>query len=425
MARLIVVGAGAMGLAAAYHACKAGHEVTVVEAGPEAGGMAAHFDFDGLSIERFYHFICKNDFPHFELLEELGIADKLKWRSTKMGYYMDGRLQDWGDPISLLKFKGVSLAAKIRYGLLAFVSTKRDSWDAIEGETAKSWITRWVGQEAWKKFWEPLLTLKFYEYADKVSASWIWTRVKRTGRSRKSLFEEQLGYLEGGSQTMVDTLVEKIEGMGGTILIAEPATKVETVDGKVTGVTTTKGFHPADAVIMTIPTPYVSQTVPDLPADWKAKYDAIPNIGVVCLLFKLKKSVVPYFWLNVSDESMGIPGIIEFSNLRPIDDTVVFVPYYMPTTHEKWDWSDDAILDEAWSYLKKINPKITEADLIARYAARLRYAQPVCMPNFLDTLPPVVTPIEGLQIADTSYYYPEDRGISEGVRFAKDMAARV
>ena len=31
----------------------------------------------------------------------------------------------------------------------------------------------------------------------------------------------------------------------------------------------------------------------------------------------------------------------------------------------------------------------------------------------------------GLQIADTSSYYPEDRGISEGVRVAREMAARV
>jgi hypothetical protein len=37
----------------------------------------------------------------------------------------------------------------------------------------------------------------------------------------------------------------------------------------------------------------------------------------------------------------------------------------------------------------------------------------------------VQTPIEGLQIADTCYYYPEDRGISESVRFAKLMVERL
>ena len=68
MSRVIVIGAGAMGLAAAYHAVRRGHQVTVLEAAPEAGGMAAHFDLGGLSIERYYHFVCKADRPTFELM---------------------------------------------------------------------------------------------------------------------------------------------------------------------------------------------------------------------------------------------------------------------------------------------------------------------------------------------------------------------
>ena len=104
MPRVVVVGAGAMGLAAAYHAAKAGHYVEVLEAGPEPGGMAAHFDFDGLSIERFYHFVCKTDAPTFALLDELGLGDRMRWRTTSMGYFIDGRLHDWGIPLRFSNF---------------------------------------------------------------------------------------------------------------------------------------------------------------------------------------------------------------------------------------------------------------------------------------------------------------------------------
>jgi predicted NAD/FAD-binding protein len=56
---------GATGLAAAFQAVRDGHDVTVLEADTQAGRMAAHFDFDGLSIERFYRFICKTNYPTF------------------------------------------------------------------------------------------------------------------------------------------------------------------------------------------------------------------------------------------------------------------------------------------------------------------------------------------------------------------------
>ena len=65
MTKIVVLGAGPMGLAAAYQAVSLGHEVDLVEADSKVGGMAAHFDFDGLSIERFYHFICKSDASTF------------------------------------------------------------------------------------------------------------------------------------------------------------------------------------------------------------------------------------------------------------------------------------------------------------------------------------------------------------------------
>jgi protoporphyrinogen oxidase len=422
MSRVVVVGAGAMGLAAAYHALKAGHSVDVLEAAPEPGGMAAHFDFDGLSIERFYHFICKSDHATFDLMQELGIADRMRWRTTSMGYFIGGRLYSWGDPVSLLSFPEINVVSRLRYGLFAFVATRRERWDAIEKESARAWITRWCGREVFDRLWKPLFDLKFYEYADDISAAWVWTRIKRIGRSRRSLFQEELGYIKGGTQSLVHALCDGIIARGGTIHTGCVVRKVTTTAGRVTGVDTSQRFFSADAVICTIPTPLVSDLVPDLPQASKAQYRAIRNIGVCCLVFKLKRSVTPHFWVNVSDPDMAIPGFIEFSNLRPVGDTVVYVPYYMPADHAKFSWPDQALVDEAFGYLRRVNPALSETDILACRVARLRYAQPVCEPGFAAKIPPVQTPVAGLQIADTCFYYPEDRGISESVRFGKIMA---
>ena len=425
MASVVVVGAGAMGLAAAYHAAKAGHDVTVLEAGPVAGGMAAHSDFAGDSVERFYHFVCKADRPTFELLDEIGLGEAMCWRKTTMGLFAGGKLHEWGTPTALLKFPGVSLLGRLRYGLLAFVSTKRERWDALENESARDWIIRWSGRDVYEKLWKPLFHFKFYEYESEISAAWIWTRVKRLGRSRKSMFEEQLGYIEGGSQALVDRLVERIIEFAGTVRLRAVVSQITAENGCVTGVRVGDEFLPADHVICTVPTPYVSPIVPTLPEDWKERYQSIRNIGVVCLLFKLKRPVSPHFWVNIVEPGMEIPGIVEFSNLRPFDDTIVFVPYYMPAEHEKFSWPDERILGEAFGYLQRINPDLVPTDIIAQQASRLRHAQPICEAGFAAKIPPVQTPIAGLQIADTCFYYPEDRGISESVRFGKEMAQRL
>ncbi len=427
MAHIVVLGAGAMGLAAAYRALCLGHRVTLLEAGAEPGGMAAHFDFGGVSIERYYHFVCKSDAPTFALMAELGLADRMRWRATSMAYHIGGKLHRWGDPVSLLKFPLLTLVEKIRYGTLMFTSTKVNSWAALEHTSAKDWIEGWCGKRVYETLWKPLFDLKFYQHADNVSASWIWTRIRRIGRSRKSLLQEELGYIEGGTQTLVDALIRAITEKGGDIRLATPATRVLTHDNRVTGVATADGVINADHVISTIPTPLVSHLIPDLPPASRAAYDAIENIGVVCVLLKLKRSVTPHFWVNIVNPHATVPGIIEFTNLRavPSGETIVYVPFYMPTELDLWRRPDDTFIAEAMASVRLVNPDIAPSDLIEATLGRLKHAQPVCPPGFQAKIPPIQTPIDGLQIADTCFYYPEDRGISESVRLGQEMASRV
>jgi protoporphyrinogen oxidase len=425
MARVVVLGAGVMGLAAAWRAGLLGHHVTVLEAAPEPGGMAAHFDLGGLSTERYYHFVCKSDAPTFALLEELELGEKMRWRTTSMGYFTHGRLYPWGNPLALLRFPHLGPVEKLRYAGLMFMSARRDRWPELEHISARQWIETWCGRSVYAKLWTPLFELKFYEYADNVSAAWIWTRIRRIGRSRCSVMQEELGYIEGGSETLVRALSEAIQRNGGAIRLREPATRVMTEAGRVTGVRTTIGDHAADAVISTVPTPYVSPLVPDLDPAWRERYESIANIGIVCVVFRLRRSVTPHFWVNIVEPGVSVPGIIEMSNLRPTTGSVVYVPFYMPVTNPLWSRPDQAFIDDALDCVNRINPSITEADLLAIHVGRLRHAQPICPPGFAARIPPVQTPIAGLQIADTCFYYPEDRGIAESVRLGQAMARAI
>ena len=103
-------------------------------------------------------------------------------------------------------------------------------------------------------------------------------------------------------------------------------------------------------------------------------------------------------------------------------DKVVYVPYYMPQTHPKYQWDDQAFLQETISYLKRIRSDFNEDWILATKVTRYAYSQTVCEPNFMDRLPAMKSDINGLFIADTAYYYPEDRSIAESVQVGKQLA---
>jgi protoporphyrinogen oxidase len=213
-----------------------------------------------------------------------------------------------------------------------------------------------------------------------------------------------------------------IEARGGHIHLKSPITKVLIEDNKVQGVEVAGQIEYFDKVISTIPLPYVPRLMPDLPTDVLSQFKAIKNIAVVCVIAKLNKPVSDNFWLNTNDPDMDIPGLVEYTNLRQLNNHIVYVPFYMPGEHPKFAEADEHFMDKVRHYLKKINPAITDEDFIDIRASRYRYAQPICEPGHLDNLPPVSLPIDGLWVADTSYYYPEDRGISESIGFGRKIA---
>lgn len=417
-----VIGAGPMGLMVAYELLKKGHQVTLYEKDDRIGGMTASFDFKGLEIERFYHFVCATDNPTFDLMKELGIYDKLKWKVTKMGFFYDGKLYKWGDPLSLLKFPKLNILEKFRYGLHVMYCKGIKDWRKLDKVACTPWLKKWVGERAYNILWKFLFSLKFDQYENDLSAAWLGTRIQRVGKSRKSLFEEQMGYIERGSATLLTAMQIAIEKLGGQIKLKANITEVCADNNQITGVRIDEEMFTHDKVISTIPLPYVSRVVPTLDSATKEKIKAIKNVGVVCVLFKLKNAFTENFWMNTNDPRIGIPGLIEYTNLQEYDNHVIYAPYYMSQQHEKFNWSDQQFVIEVTDYLKMIRPDFDANDILDTYVARYQFAQTVCTPNFYDKLPPMKSTIKNFYMADTAYYYPEDRSISESVALGKTLA---
>jgi protoporphyrinogen oxidase len=132
--------------------------------------------------------------------------------------------------------------------------------------------------------------------------------------------------------------------------------------------------------------------------------------------------------MNISDPAIDIPGLIEYSNLNPgtrEGEHVLYAPFYMPKTHPKWARSNAELIDEVIGYLARINPRFQPDWVLARHCHRYEFAQTICPPGFQAMLPPMTTPVAGFFMADTAYYYPEDRSICESVNTARALVAAV
>jgi protoporphyrinogen oxidase len=129
--------------------------------------------------------------------------------------------------------------------------------------------------------------------------------------------------------------------------------------------------------------------------------------------------------MNINDPQIEIPGLIEYTNLNPLDGTsIIYAPYYMPQTHPKYRRDFQTFINETLGYMKLIRPDFDpSSQVLASTASRYEFAQTVCSPGFYAALPPMRSQVSGLFMADTSHYYPEDRSISESMRIGARLAS--
>ena len=233
-----------------------------------------------------------------------------------------------------------------------------------------------------------------------------------------------MGYLEGGSKILCESFVESIKRLGGKIYTSEPIIEAYIKKEKKV-IKTSKRSDESDIFISTIPLPIVPNVIKDLESKYKKQYKSVKNIPVVCVIVKLKEGVTTNFWLNINDDRIKIPGLIEYTNLnKNTKDKIVYAPFYMPDNNPKYKKDDNYFINETKKYLNIINSDIDDSKINGIRVFRYRYAQPICEPEYLKHVPPIEVN-KNVYVMDTSYYYPEDRSISESMRLAQEIVNKI
>lgn len=426
MSRVVIVGGGIAGATAALELATAGESVVLLERSERLGGLVVSFEVGGTPLECFYHHV----FPHEQhirsLIGDLGLADRLDWLPSTMGVLTNGRLWPFTTPGDILRFGPLTIPQRLHLGVGGLrLQTYRD-WQRLDRLPAREWLRRTTGAAAVRELWDPLLRAKFGPAATDVPAAWMWGRfAQRRGARRGS--GETLGYLRGGFRQLFDALTDRLTSLGVDIQTGSRVERVADDGERVTGVVTDSGSIDGDTVIYTGALPGIAPLVDQRWVD--ARWTTAEGLGVLCAVVETDRPISDTYWTNICDERLTFGGLIEHTNLVPASDYngrhVTYLGRYF-TTDEDIATADPQGQAELWlKELAHVVPTFDPSSVLNLRAFRTPYAAPLVTLGYLDKIPPMRASLPGLYVCTTAQIYPQDRGMSEGVRMGATVAREV
>ncbi|MFN4294466.1 MAG: NAD(P)/FAD-dependent oxidoreductase [Thermoflexales bacterium] len=430
---IAIIGAGAAGLAAAHDLLQAGCRVTLFEAGDRPGGLAAgfkmpHWDW---SLEKFYHHWFESDSDVLKLADEIGVRERVIFKRPITVSYWNGRFYPLDSPTAALKFPGLSLPAKLPFGLATiYLKYLTANWRALERYTAHAWASRWMGRRAYEVIWQPLLEGKFGDLYQQVNMAWLWARIK--ARSPR------LGTFIGGFQAFFDALAARAQALGGVIHYSTRVEELHLEDApsrrwRVRAYAQGSTFEGLFDVVLSTTSPRVmARLAPQLPPDYLGALSALQSLGAVVVIFALDRQLdrQGYYWHNLP-KSAGFPylAMCEHTNFVAAEhfggQHLIYCGDYLPPAHPYFSMTEDELRSAFLPSLARFNPQFDPAWVQDAWVFRETYAQPVPFVNHSRRIPPVKTPLPGLFFASMSQVYPWDRGTNYAIRLGRQTAAAI
>jgi protoporphyrinogen oxidase len=434
MPTIDIVGAGILGLALGYDLLKRGVGVRIWERGNELGGLMGRTRFPelgGVEADRYYHAILNSDRTLMGLFEELGLMSELHMVATKMGFYHEANIYPMSTPLDFMSFPPLSMLDRARLAFTILSARRVKDWRALEQEPVVEWLTRLGGKGAVEHIWKPLLRAKFDGDYDGVPATYIWSRLVRMTDTRdKTNAKEMMCFLTGGYNMLIQALARAIAERGGTITMGAAVEQVRVADSRVVGLRLAGGDIDSDGAILTLQTPIARRLLPPEAAEAAGRWSGLEEyLGIVCMLLALRRSLTPYYTLNITDETIPFTGVIETTNL--IDRRyvggyhLVYLPKYVTPESAYARMDNDALQQDFLKHLRRMFPDLKESDIAAVRIGRERYVEPLHPVGKTDLIPPIVSDVAGLYLVNSAQIYPQLTNGEAAVAYARKAAAEI
>lgn len=408
-----------------------GHQVTVFEAAPKAGGLAGSWEMDGVTWDRFYHVILMSDLHTRKILKEIGLEGELKWVETKTGFYSGGRLYSMSNLIEFFKFPPINLVDKLRLGLTIFYASRIKNWKRLEKILVSEWLIRLSGRRVFEKIWLPLLKAKLGENYKKTSASFIWTTIQRMYAARKSgLKKEMFGYVSGGYERINSRFTEHLINLGVHFRLNSRVISVHTDSAGSLEIRTEEGASEKfDMVISTLSSGLSVKLAEGMSGEEKEKHRNIQYLGVICPSLMLKKAISPYYVTNITDTWPPFTGIIEMTALVDRQEVkgshLVYLPKYVDPDDPLFDENEEAVRKMFLDALFKMYPQLSEDDIVfwGISKARIVFALPTI--GYSENLPGVKTSLENYYIVNSAQILNGTLNVNETIQVAESKLKEI
>lgn len=426
-----IVGGGMMGLTLAYRLAQAGQHVTVLEAADHLGGLASAWQLDDVTWDRHYHVTLLSDFRLRKLLAEIGLEDDMRWVETKTGFFTDGKLYSMSNSFEFLNFPPLTVVEKFRLGLTIFAASRIRNWRPLEKVYVADWLRKWSGAGTFRKIWLPLLEAKLGKTYQQVSAAFIWATIARMCRARQSgLKKEMFGYVSGGYARVLDKLAAQLEAQGVEPLTSHDVSQVVgEPDGSVRIDCVDRESLSFDSVILTTPSPQISNLCPQFTEQERLRHTEIQYLGIVCASVVLKRPLAPYYVTNITDDWVPFTAVIEMTTLVEPSELggkhLVYLPCYVASDDPTAQLSDEQIETKFIAALERMYPDLQRDDVLAFRVSRVRRVMALPTLDYSQKIPSIVTTVPNLFAVNSAQIVKGTLNVNEVIEVADNALESV
>jgi len=403
--KIAIVGGGITGLYLGYRLAPY-HQVTIFEKNQRVGGLLETFRpvYPSWPIDNFYHHFFPSDQRLIHLLESLDLPYSFKTPITAT--WQNGQINPFSSPKDLITFPHLSLPSKFRLGAAITLLKAIPDYHLVPDQEAAKVFPILMGKKAYQTIWRPLMRGKFGPLHQKISAVWLWARIKkRSGR---------LGYPEGGFTNLTKAIVEKFTSLGGKIKTNQSITKISQLVG-------------FEKIIFTTPKKILDSVISESNHPSKgAPYLASLNLILLGSKPILKNNL---YWLSIADNAFPFVAIISQAGLIDKKNYNHCYPTYIGGYYQQDDQiltaSPKKVLNQFAPFIRKINPQFEAKDYQA-HLSKCLWAQPVVTPGYSQRIPSIKTNSRNIYLVNMEQIYPWDRGINYALeqadKFLKSVA---